>query len=170
MRPFARGQGPPGRVRSAVPGRVLAATEAVGGSWLAGTRDALYAVSAAGAVELSVPWERVQRADWDVDTSTFRVEQVEDYGLPVRSATFELDEPGLLLQLVRERVSASVLLHRRVELQRRRGLSVIARRAPSGQGEVTWAYEFDLGVDPADPSVMAAAERALGEAQESLGL
>ena len=61
-------------------------------------------------------------------------------------------------------------MQRRVDLERKRGLSVIARRPPSRPGEVTWAYELDPGVDPADPAVAAAAEAALREAQESLGL
>ena len=160
----------PGWVRAAVPGRVLAASEAADGTWLAGTRDALHAVSEAGTLTLALPWDRVHRADWVLDSSTLRVEPVEDYGTRVTPATFVLNEPVLLLQLVRERVTASILLQRRVEVAPRRGLSVIARRAPSGHGEVTWAYELDAGVAPADPAVMAAAERAHAEARESLGL
>jgi hypothetical protein len=149
---------------------VLASVETVDGTWLVGTRDAFHVVPEAGTAGLALPWERVQRADWDNDTATLTVEPLEDYGQPVTPLTFELAEPVLLLELVRERVTASVLLQRRVEIERRRGLSVVARRAPSGRGEVSWSYELDAGVDPADPRVIAAAEAALAEAQESLGL
>jgi hypothetical protein len=169
MRAFWRGPVVPDQVRSTVPGRVLAAVQTVDGVWLAGTRDALHARSARDA-PVDVPWERIQRADWDLDTSTLTIERLEDYGRPVHPLAFELAEPVMLLELVRERVTASVLLQRRVQLERKRGLSVIARRAPSGLGPVTWAYEFDAGVDPQDPAVSAAAELALAEAQESLGL
>jgi hypothetical protein len=71
--------------------------------------------------------------------------------------------------MVRERVTASVLLQRRVVVRGRSGLTVIARRAPRGPGDITWAYDFDPGVDPADPLVAQAAEEGLRAAQEELG-
>ena len=167
---FSRSPVLPGPVRAAVPGKVLAAVEAGDSAWLAGTRDTLHVVEADGAERLSLRWEQVQRADWDLDSSTLRIERVEEYAHPVTAYSFVLDEPGALLSLVRERVTASVVLQRRVDLERKRGFSVIARRAPAGGGDVTWAFEFDRGIDPDDPRVTAAAGAALREAQESLGL
>jgi hypothetical protein len=82
---------------------------------------------------------------------------------------FTLDDPQRLLQLVRERVTASVLLQRRVEVRGRRGLTVIARRPPRGRGEITWAYELDDGMDPADPEVARAAEAGLRAARQDIG-
>ena len=81
-----------------------------------------------------------------------------------------LSEPGRLLELVRERVTASVVLQRRVVVLGEKGLLVIARRPPRGDGEITWAYEFDRGVDPEDPTVMEAAKDGLRCAEEELGL
>ena len=81
-----------------------------------------------------------------------------------------LDEPGRLLELVHERVTASVVLQRHVRLGRGRGLRVIARRAPSGAGGVQWVYEYDEGVDPDDPAVRTAAREALEVAQRDVGL
>jgi hypothetical protein len=167
---FRSGPDLPPAVRSGVRGRPLAAAEAEGGVWLVGTRDALQSVDPDGAVTTALRWEQVHRADWDVDTSTLHIEQVEDYGRPMAAYSFVLAEPGALLELVRERVTASVVLQRRTEVERKRGFSVIGRRAPAGGGEVTWAYEFDKGVDPDDPTVMARAEAALRDAKESLGL
>jgi len=69
---------------------------------------------------------------------------------------------GLLLELVRERVTASVVLQRRVITDGTRGLLVIGRRPPTGDGEVIWAYQFDAGVDPEDPAVAAAAAVSVG--------
>lgn len=161
----------PAAVRDRLPDsgeRVLAAAAAEHGGWLLGTRDHLHLVL--DEETHTLPWERVQRADWDKETSTLRVEQVEAYGHPVTSFSFVVTEPGDLLTMLRERVTASVVLQRRVELGRKRGFSVIGRRPPRGTGEITWAYEFDGGVDPDDPEVMAAAEAALREARESLGL
>jgi hypothetical protein len=170
MRLFGSGADLPGPVRHAVPGKPLAAVQAQDGTWLVGTREGFHAAAQDGTPEVALPWEQVHRADWDSETSTLRVERVEDFGLPVTAYSFTLAEPDALLELLRERVTASVLLQRRVELERKRGFSVIARRSPSGRGEVTWAYEFDAGVDPDRPDVRAAAESALVDARESLGL
>jgi hypothetical protein len=155
-------------VRAAVDGRVLAAVEAADGTWLAGTRDALNLVAPVGGAVW--PWEEVQRADWNQETSRLRVERVTDYGQPIEQRDFVLTEPGPLLTLVRERVTASVVLERRVPVIGKRGLRVIGRRPPSGGGEVRWMFLFDAGIDPDDPVVGLAADQALRDAQESLGL
>ncbi len=76
---------------------------------------------------------------------------------------------GLVVQLVRERVTASVLFQRHVTVSGRRGLRVIARRAPSGGSDVQWVYEYDEGVDPSDPEVRSVAAAALAQAREQLG-
>jgi hypothetical protein len=166
---WSGGSGAPDPVRRAVPSKVLAWAQATDGTFLAGTRDALHLVSGADDVE-TLRWEQVQRADWDAEDHALTVERLEDYGRPVAPRTFRLDEPGSLLALLRERVSASIVVQQRVVVQGRKGLVVIARRPPSGHGPITWAYEFDAGVDPSDPVVMARAEEGLREAQESLGL
>ncbi|WP_148575654.1 hypothetical protein [Nocardioides caldifontis] len=166
MRLFGRGAELPAEVRAAVRGRPLASARAEDGTWLVGTRDALFVV---GDDPVCLRWERVLRGDWDQDTSTLTVERVEEYGEPTTAWSFVLPEPGGLVPLLRERVSASVLLQRRVPIEKKRGLIVIARRPPAG-GTVTWAYQFDRGIDTADPDVAAAAEEALRDAQESLGL
>ena len=149
--------------------RVLASAEAEDGTWLLGTRDRLAVVDPVEPVVL-LPWEQVHRADWEADTSTLRVEQVQDWGVPIVRRSFVLDDPDAVLTLVRERVTASIVLQQRVDLEARRGLSVVARRPPAGLGEITWAYEFDEGVDPSDPAVQMVAEAALRDAKDSLGL
>jgi hypothetical protein len=166
---WSGGAGAPDPVRRAVPGKVLAWVQATDGTYLAGTRDALHLVSGADDVE-TLRWELVQRADWDAEEHALTVERLEDYGRPVTPRTFQLDEPGSLLTLLRERVSASIVVQQRVVVHGKKGLVVIARRPPSAPGPITWAYELDAGVDPSDPEVMARAEAALREAQESLGL
>ena len=148
---------------------MLAFAEAEDGTWILGTRDRLVLVVPDGTVSL-LPWERVHRADWETDTSTFRVEEVQDWGAPVSRSSFVLDDPDALLTLVRERVTARVVLQQRTDLDRRRGFSVVARRPPAGGGEVTWAYEFDEGVDPSDPEVAVVAAAALRAAKDSRGL
>ena len=148
--------------------RVLASATTAEGTVLAGTRDAFFVVTDGDTRR--VPWEQVEAAGWDRDTDTFRLSEVGSWGeqRPVHTAT--LDEPGRLLELVHERVTASVVLQRHVSLGGRRGLRVIARRAPSGAGGVQWVYEYDEGVDPDDPTVRAAAREALELARRDVGL
>lgn len=152
--------------------RVLASAATDDGTVLAGTRDAFYvARTGSGADETRrVPWEQVEAADWDRDTDTFRLSEVGTWGeeRPVHSAV--LTEPGRLLELVRERVTASVVLQRHVVVSGRRGLRVIARRAPSGSGGVHWVYEYDEGLDPDDPAVREAARATLRTMRSEVGL
>ena len=114
-------------------------------TWSPGTRDAVYVAG------VRVPWEQVEAADWDVDTSVLRISEVGSWGDVRPEHVLTLEEPGRLLELVRERVTATVVLQRHVPVRGRRGLRVIARRAPGGDRPVTWIYEYDAGIDPGRP-------------------
>ncbi len=173
MNPFRRLLGPPAPVvdRAGLRDgeRVLASTESRDGSWLLGTRAGLYVVPPKGGPR-RIAWEQVERADWQRDAQRLVVVEVGEFGRVRPEHRFVLDEPGSLLPFVRERVTASVVLQRRVVVEGKKGLLVIARRPPVGQGEITWAFEYDQGVDPADPAVVEATERGLREVAEELGL
>ncbi len=143
--------------------KVLAWAEDASGAVLAGTRDALY------LRDRRLPWEQVEAADWDRDSSALRVSEVGRWGEQRVEHTFTIEEPGRLLELVRERVTASVVLQRHVPVTDRRGLRVVARRAPRGDRPLAWFFEYDEGVDPDDPAVRAAAQRALQVAQDEVG-
>ncbi len=147
--------------------RVLASAPAGDDTWLLGTRDALVIVGASDATR--VPWERIETADWDRDQERLRVAEVGEFGLARPVHTFTVAEPRKLLQLVRERVMASVVLQRRVVVSGRQGVLVVARRAPRGNGEVIWACEYDEGVDPDDPTVRLVVDEALAAAQGEVG-
>lgn len=152
--------------------RVLARATAEDGTWLLGTRDALVLVPplTGGVPVTRVPWERVATADWNRDEEQLRVVEVGEFGEPPPTYALTLGDPGTLLPMVRERVTASVLLTRRVPVAGRRGLTVIGRRAPRGTGEIGWAVELDEGLDPDDPRVREALAQGLRSAREELGL
>lgn len=145
--------------------RLLAWATTDDGSVVGGTRDALYLPD-------RLPWEQVESAGWNRDSSTLRVSEVGSWGTPRRQHHLALDEADRvdrLLRLVNERVTASVVLQRHVALDGRRGVRVIARRAPGRHDEPAWVYEFDEGIDPADPDVRRAAAEAMAAAREELG-
>ncbi|MCD6639375.1 MAG: hypothetical protein LT071_05620 [Nocardioides sp.] len=149
--------------------RLLASAATPDGTVLAGTRDAFY-LAVPGQEVRRTPWEEVEAARWDRDSDTFHLSEVGSWGQQRPSVEVHLEEPGRLLELVRERVTASVVLQRHVAVHGRRGLRVIARRAPSGERPVQWVYEYDEGIDPDDPEVRAAAEQALDAARLEVGL
>jgi hypothetical protein len=144
--------------------KVLAAAES-GGTWLLGTREAFLVVGA--DQHRRIPWELVERAGWNRDDAVLEVAEVGEWGLSRPVHRFTIAEPGRLLELMRERVTASVLLQRRVPVHGRQGLTVVARRPPSG-GEVAWFVEYDEGVDPDDPGVRELAGHALTAGRSEL--
>jgi hypothetical protein len=148
--------------------RLLAWAPVAGGQWVGATRDALYLPA------VRLPWEEVEAADWDHELGRLRVSEVGQWGRPRLEHGLLLDdsvpsETDRLLQLVRERVTASVLLVRHVPITGKRGVRVVGRRAPSGLKPVHWVYEYDAGIDPADPVVQAAAASALATARDDVG-
>lgn len=147
---------------------LLAWTEAVDGRVLAGTHDAVHILG--GDVDVRIPWEQVEAAQWQGATRTFRISEVGSWGSERAAYELELADPARLPELVRERVTASIVLQRHVELPGGRTVRVIARRAPRGEAEIFWVYEYDEGVDPRDPAVVAAAEEALEQARHDVGL
>ena len=152
--------------------KVLAHTVAKDGTWLLGTRLRLVVVGGGDSPEeqgaVQIPWETVEDAAWEQDDARLRFTETGRYGEPRPTYSFEVEDPALLLQLVRERVTASVVLQRRVPVHGKLGLTVIARRSPVG-GPIAWMHAYDAGLDPDDPEVAAVADRALEQAQAEVG-
>ena len=78
-------------------------------------------------------------------------------------------DAGALPSVVKERVNASIVVSRHVELQGERGARLVARRTP-GSSELRWSVVFDPGLDPADPDLRASADAALEALRGSLGV
>jgi hypothetical protein len=158
----------PREVASRVDGRALAFAETVDGTWIVGTRTHLVLLGSEAAEH--VPWERLEDADWDREESRLRLREIGEFGRPRPSYSFTMPEaePAALLQLIRERVTASVVLQRGQYLAGKRGLKVVGRRSPAG-GPIAWMHEYDEGIDPDDPQVAAAAEALLRQARADVG-
>ncbi|HEX2893813.1 MAG TPA: hypothetical protein VHO29_07405 [Marmoricola sp.] len=158
----------PPEVAARVDGRPLASAQAADGTWIVGTRAALVLVGAGSSHP--IPWERLEGAHWDRDSSRLRCSEVGRFGEPRPAYSFTMPEtePSALLQLIRERVTASVVLQRGRTIAGKRGLKVIGRRSPVG-GPIAWMHEYDEGIDPDDPEVVAAAQVLLEQARADVG-
>lgn len=148
--------------------RVLASGQSGGGSWFVGTDRSLYIVAADVVVRL--PWERIERATWERDSSELVVEEVADFGERHPRHVAAFDDPRRLLELVRERVTASVLLTRHIPVAGSRGIKVVARRSPLRTGDVAFSYVLANGLDPADEAVLDAGRRGVAAVRADLGI
>lgn len=142
---------------------VLAWAEAADGTVLAGTRDALYLDGS------RVPWEEVEAADWDRDSEQLRFTEVGRWGEPRASHSFSVAEQRTFLELVRERVTASVVVQRHVPVRGSAGFRVVARRPPRGDRPIAWFVEYDETVEPDDPDVVPLVEASLAAARREVG-
>lgn len=157
------------RLPTAAGERVLAGAQDATSRWQVGTDRALY-VARGDDTWHRIPWQRIDQGTWDRDTERFIVIEVADYGLPQPRHEIAIPEPGRLLEFVRERVTASILLTRHVPVPGSDGLQVVARRPPVAGGEVEWSVRLADSLDAGDPEVSGAVERALTAAKAELGV
>ena len=168
---WTQSHGVPAQVRAQLdlaPGeRVLAAAADADGVWVVGTDRALHV--GVGQPARKLAWEQIDRASWHDETERLEIVEVADFGMPQPRHELAVQDPRRLLDLVRERVTASVLLTRHVPVAGSRGLKVVARRSPTRQGEVLWSTWLGDGLDPADPEVRRAVNEGLAAARAELG-
>jgi hypothetical protein len=161
----------PDHVRRALPlldgERLLVGSVDEQGRWYVGTTSGLFVPE--GSTYRRIRWEAIERAEWDSETGRLLVEEVAEFGRPMPQHSARLADAGRLLQLIRERVTASVVLTRFVPVAGNRGISVVGRRAPGTVGPVDWSFVIDPSLSPEDPRVRAAVEQALAEAEYELG-
>lgn len=166
-----RRTGPPATVLATLdlrPGeRALAWATGSAGEWYVGSNLALHLPGADG-VHRRLGWEEVERADWNRDTDRLAIVEVAEWGQPERTTVVHVDEPGHLLELLRERVTKSVVCSVYSRVHGSAGLSVVGRRPPSGHGPVAWTYVLSAGLDPADPRVVRVADATLELARREL--
>lgn len=146
--------------------RPLAWASGRGGQWYVGTDLALHLVGKDGSRRLR--WENIERGEWHGDEAVLEVVELADWGQPERVIRVEMSEAGLLLQLFRERVTKSVVVTAYAAVRGRRGLTVVGRRSPVGDGPVTWSCVLAEGLDPDDELVREVVDRTLRQAQAEL--
>lgn len=139
---------------------VLAQAATRSGSAVVATDGALYIP--ADAEFWRLPWEKVDWAGW------------KDGWLHVRSTGGEerhirLNEAGSVPEVVRDRVTATVVASTRLALPGG-GVRIVGRRALRGAGELSWSFVYDAGTDASDPGLRAMAEKGLANFRDQTGL
>lgn len=103
----------------------------------------------------SIGWHEVLRGGWDADASALH------WTGPDGGRSVPLADPGRLPEVFRERVEATILVQRSVDLARGRFVIVSARRDPWGEAPVAWALHPGPGVRLEDPDTAEQAAAAL---------
>jgi hypothetical protein len=132
-----------------------------------------------GTVEYLVATDRAlylqgrgERIAWDSITKATWAEPVLELVIadaPSRLLRVTAGDSGDLPAAVHDRVTSSVLVSERLDLGEGRGAKAVARRN-SDDGPVRWSVVFDAGLDPSDPALREAADRALADLRGSLGI
>ena len=150
---------------------ILAAVQLLDGTWVAGSRAALYLPTETDGAVRRVGWEKVERAGWDSEESVLRVYETTAFGTPLRGSELKVDDPGRFGQLLRERIDASVLVQRHVPLSGKKGVRVVGRRNPSeADAPVSWNFVLDKGLEPTEPGLVDRAEAALAAVRDEFGI
>ncbi len=102
------------------------------GRWYVGTDRALHLATDEGFRRLG--WEQVERADWQQEDGRLAVVEVSSWGEPEPRTVIEVDDAGQLLELLRERVTKSVVATMYARVRGKAGLSVVGRRSPGRTG------------------------------------
>jgi hypothetical protein len=116
-----------------------------------------------------VEWSSVAHAEWSDEKQQLLIEQLRTADAEAETHRLVLDEPGRVPEVVRDRVTSSIVATRHTRVEGRAGVRVVARRVP-GEDELQWQVVVDRGLDPADPRVQSASEAAVGDLRSELGL
>lgn len=145
--------------------RVLGAAQSTGDhrGWVVATDRALVLGRNA-----RIPWVNIVRASWS--SPVMEVVYQEVSAGPTTLIRLQMNDPGRVSIVVRDRVTASVVSAQHVALcDDGSGARMVSRRDPV-TGAVTWAVVFDVGLDPNDPDLRARAQAALADLRGTLGL
>jgi hypothetical protein len=142
------------------------------GSYLVATDRAMY-WPLNGSGHERTAWDRMAGASWQDETSTLVFARTDQPPMP-----FAVEDPGLLPETVRERVTASIVVSRHVALRGRQGVRITARRQADGPAmaeadqlvaELRWELIYDDGVDQTDQAIRDAANTALTAIKHEVG-
>lgn len=156
---------------------MLASAPLADGRWAVATTRALHVAGAAAGAEVAAEpsgagaderhgWDEVATATWSDTASMLQVTWAD--GSRALAVEFA-GSAGYLPEVVRERVEASVVLTRRIEVTGRRGVRVAVRREAPGAA-LTTQVVADRGVDVREPELAARIAAEVETLREQTGL
>ena len=143
--------------------RVLAWGVLAGGGWAAALADRLVVLDPRGRLTAR-PWTEVDHAVWDDESQTLAV-----WWVGSRTPTpLEIGDATFLPEVVHERVRASVVLSRQVEVPGGGRALVALRKTPGG--DLSTSVSPGRGVRLRDPEVAALVRAAENALRDEAGL
>lgn len=107
-----------------------------------------------------IDWEAVDRAAWDGDSELLTITQAAPLGSRTRQHRLRVEAADRLLDVVREQVTASVVISRHVLIEGNRGVRITGRRQPGRTG-LSWVVAIDTGLSMDAPGVRDQIETAM---------
>lgn len=148
----------------------LAHAEDSDGRVYVATRLALYLPVGSTGRHRRVPWHEVQAAEWDRDTGVLTLLEWAPPGEPRLTTRAAFPAADLLLTVLRERVTGSVVLTRTAPVEGTDVFVTASIRRRADDGELLVQVGYPLGVDPRRPEVLVAAGQAEAQARDDVGL
>lgn len=145
--------------------RVLAAARTTDQEWLVTTSWRVAVVTADGDVQLARPWWHVDGGAWDPDTESLEVSWVDGSD----GARLGLPSPGRVPETLHERVQASVVLMRHLDLGPGRRVRVAIRKDLQDRSLLEQVLPGP-GTRTTDPELVAAVVRARAELRDQAGM
>ena len=103
-----------------------------------------------------VGWHLIERGGWNDELHELSWVQLDG-----RRGTVQLDRPGRLPELFRERVEATIVVRQFVPLAGERGVTVSARRDLGAAGGIVWHTSLTRGLSLRTAGVQQAVDDAL---------
>jgi hypothetical protein len=103
-----------------------------------------------------VGWHLIERGGWNGELHQLSWVQVDG-----RRGAVQLDKPGRLPELFRERVEASIVVKQFVPLAGERGVTISARRDLGAGGGIDWHTSLTRGLSGQSEAVQQAVQEAL---------
>ena len=134
------------------------------------TRLALYLPVGSTGRHRRVPWHLVQAAEWDRDTGVLTLAEWAGPGAQRVITRAAFTAADLLLTVLRERVTATVVLTRTTPVDGTDAFVTASIRRRADDGELLVQVSYPVGFDHHRPEVVAAAEQAAAQARDDVGL
>ena len=138
-------------------------------AWAMGATNAVVATDQALYLDEStrLTWSQITKASWEEPFLDLVVEGTATSSAIPQRIRKQLDNARDLPRAVNAKVTESVVISERIELDTGVIAQFIARRDGDA---ISWSVVFESGVDPQDPSLRASADRALTELRAALGI